>query len=212
MNEIEIKAHVENREALVQRLNQIATLQASVTRDDTYYSLPVHGAKRLRIRKEKSANSEKILVTYKRKELRNEGSGFETEVNEEMECLVTNALPLETFLLDSGFTVHLKKHKEVSDWNYTAKDSKGNDIPVTLELCNVPPLGDFLEIEILSSETEPQKIQKLQDLLLEVLVKLNHAIIQKCSGKQPLRQRAATDWRKNAIQQNSLQKSGKGPA
>ena len=166
MNEIEIKAHVENREALVQRLNQIATLQASVTRDDTYYSLPVHGAKQLRIRKEKSANSEKILVTYKRKELRNEGSGFETEVNEEMECLVTDALPLETFLLDSGFTVHLKKHKEVSDWNYTAKDSKGNDIPVTLELCNVPPLGDFLEIEILSSETEPQKIQKLQDLCL----------------------------------------------
>ena len=40
---------------------------------------------------------------------------------------------------------------------------------MTFELCNVPPLGDFLEIEILVKDTNEETIKPLQDKLLELL-------------------------------------------
>ena len=40
---------------------------------------------------------------------------------------------------------------------------------VSFELCNVPPLGDFLEIEILTKDDSEENIRYAQDKLFELL-------------------------------------------
>ena len=171
MTEIELKAHVTDKEKLIQRLNEIADYSGSVIRNDTYWK---KDGIEIRIRRENFAGpenasgpqptvstAENILITYKRKSLRTNEDGVPVEVNDEKECTVSSAEPLEAFLTDSGFIVSLKKHKEVSDW----KHSSGT----TLELCTVPPLGDFLEIEILSPTDDELTVQKSREKLEELL-------------------------------------------
>ena len=196
MTEIELKAHVDNRTALIQKLNSFATYEGAVTRDDTYYaSSKKKGSIKIRIRREtrtgssadtgsnsaaasnnnarsttttgSSATAVTWLVTYKRKETRtDEKTGTIIEVNDEKECQVSSPEPLVAFLLDTGYFVDLKKHKEVQDWTLplpatlltgNALAEKNGCAPkadallaATFELCAVPPLGDFLEIEVLA--------------------------------------------------------------
>ncbi|MBQ5384876.1 MAG: hypothetical protein IIU46_10570, partial [Treponema sp.] len=106
----------------------------------------------------------RTLLTYKRKELREQNKTV-IEVNDEKECEISDPAVLETFLQDAGFSVVLKKHKEVMDWTFPVES--GNGIPeglsVTFELCAVPPLGDFLEIEILSPTDEPDLVARLRE-------------------------------------------------
>ena len=179
MTEIELKAHVDNRTALIERLNSFATYEGAVTRDDTYYaSSKKKGSIKIRIRRETRTGSSSIaaigstnavtwLVTYKRKETRtDEKTGTIIEVNDEKECQVSSPEPLVAFLMDTGYFVDLQKHKEVQDWTLPlpaalltgdALVEKNGCTPkadtplaATFELCAVPPLGDFLEIEVLA--------------------------------------------------------------
>lgn len=164
MTEIELKAHVKDRNALVATLNTIATYAGSVTRDDTYYK---KDGISIRIRREtRSVRSEKsktgtpsvtYLLTYKRKELRTSGEGTTIEVNDERECEISDPQPISSFLTDTGYTISLLKHKEVMDWTTPLPDS---ELEATLELCAVPPLGDFLEIEILSPQNDRETVER----------------------------------------------------
>lgn len=164
MNEIELKAHVYDRDSLVKKLNAFAEFKTSLTRDDLYYYNPSVSKKSIRIRRETENGNCRILLTYKRKELRDGENGVQIEVNEEKECTMTSADPLESFFKDSGYEIKTKKHKEVTDWEYTI-----NGFKCTIELCNVPPLGDFIELEILSESGDKETVSKARDSLFEIL-------------------------------------------
>ena len=170
MIEIEIKAHVYDKEKLRSTLKTFAEYQQTVDRYDLYYHIPVKevpGQKpyiTARIRTEiKSFNGKEnktVYVTYKKKEL----SENNIEVNIEKETEIQDENVLLSLFNDAGFTLAHKKTKHVED--YIAQTAFGN---ATLELCNIPPLGDFLEIEILSESDEPLKIRNIKEELKKLL-------------------------------------------
>ena len=172
MNEIEIKAHVYKKDELIKNLNSFAEFKQEVLRDDTYYESPLNPKIKIRIRKEKCAKETRFILTYKRKEIKSTSENSSTELNEELETELLSSAPLEQFFCDAGLKVALKKHKEVLDWELKLPISIENiQLKATLELCNVPPLGDFLEIEILSPSKKDEDVKKVQQILFELLEK-----------------------------------------
>ena len=174
MYEIELKAHVKDRIAVAHALDIFARYAGSLTKRDTYYRLSritaadteVSSSKRTdakvhsentavqdhigcRIRKtvfEKTGET-KITFTYKRKELRKDESGIAIEVNDEKECLLSDSDAIESFIKDSGGVISHIKEKIIKEW-YAETEAGETHI----ELCTVPPLGDFLEIEVLAKD------------------------------------------------------------
>ena len=170
MNEIEIKAHVYKKDELIKKINSFAEFKQEVLRDDTYYESPLNPKIKIRIRKEKCAKETRFILTYKRKEIKSASENSSTELNEELETELLSSAPLEQFFCDAGLKVALKKHKEVMDWELELPISIENiQLKATLELCNVPPLGDFLEIEILSPSKKDGDVKKVQQILFELL-------------------------------------------
>ena len=163
MYEIELKAHVDDRDATIAKINTFASFCGKVQKSDTYYKL-IQGERKIsaRIRTESSDSAAKTLLTYKRKELRIDENGTKTEVNDEKECELSDPEPLIALFIDIGFEISLKKEKSVMGWTY--KDAH-------LELCNVPPLGDFLEIEIISPANDSQTVKACQQKLQDILAK-----------------------------------------
>ena len=176
MTEIEIKARVTDRAALEKRLSSIADGPRKLVRDDEYWGASAESHRKIRLRHEihfpaGAEKTEDWLVTYKRKEARISESGIMSEVTNEMETLVSDPEPLRAFLTDNGFTIKLRKHKDVMDWTKPVDIPGLEPLTACFELCTVPPLGDFLEIEILSLGDGPQEVQAVQaelDRLLEM--------------------------------------------
>jgi len=188
MYEIELKAHVTDRTAVIAVLNSFATYNGSVEKQDTYWHLPRPAVKTpdtnispenhtyisIRIRREisKQTNATGILLTYKRKELRTSDNGVSAEVNDEKECTLSDASPLEALLADSGFSIAHTKQKFVESWYTGTPYGKA-----LFELCTVPPLGDFLEIEIMYKSNDETQITpvraELQRLLLQCGIHLS---------------------------------------
>ncbi len=176
MYEIELKAHVYDREKTISHLESLAKFDSKIIKNDTYYSLKTQKLINnkdhisIRIRKEyiQSSDTDKseILVTYKKKEIRTNEFGTSIEVNEENECTVSDSSPLEKFLIDAGAYIQLKKEKITL--RYTLQTDYGQ---ANLELCTVPPLGDFLEIEILSQSNDNQTVEKIQDEIKNLIQK-----------------------------------------
>ena len=172
MNEIEIKAHVYKKDELIKKLNSFAEFKQEVFRDDTYYESPLNPKVKIRIRKEKCGKKIRSILTYKRKEIKSASENSSTELNEELETEILSSEPLEQFFCDAGLKAALKKHKEVMDWELELPVSIENtNLKATLELCNVPPLGYFLEIEILSPAKKEEDVKKVQQILFELLEK-----------------------------------------
>lgn len=176
MFEIELKAHVYNKEKLKEKLKLFATYEQSVERNDFYYEQKDKNIS-VRLRQEStslqnSKSKEKIqtknIFTYKKKETKLSSQGIKTEVNDEKECTVSDFVPIEEFLKDAGFVQVLHKQKIVEDYTCKTKFGKAN-----IELCNVPPLGDFIEIEILNESKDKKNIENIQQELF--------AILEKCS-------------------------------
>ena len=168
MNEIELKAHVKNVEYTKEKLNSFAAYQGFITREDFYYCNPNTEEIKIRIRKETSENEQKIFLTYKKKSfLENE----KTECNEENECILSSETPLTDFFQDSGIKLALTKTKKVHVWkvDFQPDEISPSVKEAALELCEVSPLGYFLEIEILcseqSKEIQDKAVRKLHDLL-----------------------------------------------
>ncbi len=154
MFEIELKAHVKDRNSVIKNLNSFALYKTSLIRDDQYFS---KDNIKIRLREENNCDSDTsiFILTYKQKEIRSD-----TEVNDEKECTLSNPDAFLAFIKDAGFKTELTKHKEVKIWTYQG---------ATLELCNVPPLGDFIEIEILSSTNDSKTLAECQKKLHEIL-------------------------------------------
>lgn len=110
-----------------------------------------------------STDNKSVLFTYKRKRLVQNGEGAAIEVNDENECTIGSKGALEAMLLDAGFTVSHRKHKRAE--GYMAQTPCGE---AHIELCAVPPLGNFLEIEVISEkhddETVTQAHQAIKDI------------------------------------------------
>lgn len=192
MIEIELKAHVYDVASLMAALSDWAVFKKCCHKDDSYWK-DSRRQIQIRIRSEsvlfsqvshlnpswwpqvgfpetvtgllavlsqefekEQGTEEQVFVTYKRKRLV-EGS---LEVNREQEFQVDRREPLEVFLQDAGFSPHLRKEKLVASWEWE---------DVTLELCFIPELGNFLELEILSPNAHPQMVadchNKLRGLL-----------------------------------------------
>ena len=163
MYEIELKAHVDDRKSVIEKLGTFAGFLQSVQKDDIYWAIHKNGEKiQARIRKETDleTSEKKIYLTYKRKENRIAENGKSYEVNDEKECEISDSSALEAVFADSGFEIALEKHKTVYGYQYGE---------CHIELCTVPPLGDFLEIEILSGKNDEETVSEKRKLLLEVL-------------------------------------------
>ncbi|WP_156011590.1 CYTH domain-containing protein [Treponema sp. C6A8] len=174
--EIELKAHVKNREEVIEKLNKAAAYLGHTEKEDDYYHFELLQGKvapdgrdfiSARIRKETlTLNGEKsstCYMTYKRKEIKKNEDGTEIEVNEENEITFENAAPLEILFSDLGGKIDLHKSKSVEQWSLCKNGEKAH-----VELCEVPPLGDFLEIEIIKNQNDEETVKKCKKFIEEI--------------------------------------------
>jgi adenylate cyclase class 2 len=184
--EMELKARVEKQDCK-KRLETIAGRGAAFVKDDAYWfpgfsGLPAEGADRylrglprsgLRVRREKRAGKETILVTWKKKEKRD---GM--EMNDEKEFTVSDGTLFEEFLYTLGLRKKIIKHKEGWSWDIdgvTAELAEVSGIHAgTPNFTGTPDfpngeilktLGWFLELEILGDTDEKAARRRLLDAL-----------------------------------------------
>lgn len=202
MVEIELKARVQDITSFFSKVSSFAKFQRCCYKNDTYWKEPSKEIQ-IRIREEEvfftdlsqfplqkwpvksifpnqekwipfeipketslsSANN--TVVTYKRKERL--AAAF--EVNQEQEFQIDKKEPLEIFLQDTGFVVFIKKEKLVAAWEWEN---------VTLELCFIPELGNFLELEVLSPSDTPEVVDTTHKKLRTVLAQcgINESAIE----------------------------------
>ncbi len=175
MFEIELKAHVENYESTKNTIDTFAIFLGKKQKSDVYwktYSAALGYPIRVRLREEKTTTpngieSKNIIVTYKKKELRETFRGDKNisyEVNEENEFTIDNRTAFETILIDTGYTIDLEKDKHVLQWQYEK---------VLLELCIINNLGNFLELEIINESQDDNSVNVAIKELQDVLIKCN---------------------------------------
>ena len=176
MYEIELKAHVRDRQKTITLIEGFATFCGTTQKSDTYFHLFSMEEKKeskdhvtCRLRHESHTgpdgkHKERNLFTYKSKELRTDSNGASYEVNEENETALENPEAFKKFILDLGFSKAYTKQKDVRAWTYQTDYGKAN-----IELCNVVPLGDFLEIEIICENCNNE--DKINDELKKILIK-----------------------------------------
>ncbi len=174
MYEIEMKAHVKNRESVIGKLNSFAEFIDIIEKSDRYFRLEKadgnHITARIRSETHKFGNPEnfstakvesfKNILTYKRKENRLCTNGTTIEVNDENETEISSPECMEKLLCDIGFTEYLKKTKSTAGWNYVTEAGTAH-----IELCTVPPLGDFLEIEVISPDNDTENVGKINRII-----------------------------------------------
>jgi predicted adenylyl cyclase CyaB len=178
MYEIEQKAHVADRKHVIKTLNTFAEYDGKADKKDTYYHLPLTGrilsqnsgylSCRIRHETHETENSVQtsIFFTYKRKEIRTDTGSTPIEINDEKECTLSDSSALEVFLTDAGFTVARTKHKITEGWYVPTGAGKAH-----IELCTVPPLGDFLEIEIMSDTEDEKSVATVRKYINELFIR-----------------------------------------
>ena len=170
--EIELKAHVEDSEALRLILSNKADYLGVFEKDDTYwypsgasplspYGLRVRRVKRtLPGRKAETA----VFATYKTKDLR---SGYEVNDEREFEIRSSSSSPpaevFEELLTKLGLKSGAGKQKR--GWVFY-KDG------INAELVEVEGLGWFVELEILSDSSQEASVAKARKQLLDFLDEL----------------------------------------
>ncbi len=153
MYEIELKAHVPNRKVVIEKINSFATFLGTTIKDDTYFHFQYNDSDKhltCRIRHEVYTfpdGKTKIqdVLTYKTKKKKTDKNGSAYEVNEENESILSDSASVIKLLVDTGYTKSYSKHKDVMQWITSTEYGQAH-----LELCNIPQLGDFLEIEIVT--------------------------------------------------------------
>ena len=178
--EIELKAHVTDRDGVKKILDGMGRYLGHTQKEDDYYHFDLKGSPvpdgrnfiSARIRKEKlcldGKTSSCCYFTYKRKEIKKNEDGREIEVNEENEFTTEDASALEVFFRDLGARVDLHKSKSVEQWT-VIKDGESAHV----ELCNVPPLGYFLEIEIIKEKNDEETVRKARKVIESIFTDCN---------------------------------------
>lgn len=177
MYEVELKAWLDNKEYVENKLKDFATFDGFFEKRDTYYHLDLKNIT-VRIREEKITRQNnqienQILVTYKKKESRISENGESYEVNLENEFSISSRDEFQQILFDLGFKVSLEKHKSVSSYYTTIENSKKEKKSYHIELCFIEKLGHFIEIETLTEDKSEEKIFELKQGLISVLEKVD---------------------------------------
>ena len=147
MHEIEIKARLEHPEKTESLLSRIADFSFRSIKTDRYWTL---GEKTIRVRQERIAGKETILITHKRKHY----TGT-IETNRELEFeLAAASIPVFTEILDSiGMSRTAEKQKDTKVFvphpRLFSADILEDTRSVSAELSLIHPIGHFLEIEVL---------------------------------------------------------------
>lgn len=183
MYEIELKAHVHDREKTISLINGFAEYCGTTIKDDEYHHFELSSDHKIpagqippetthltcRFRHEKytypdNTTKTQDLLTYKKKERRTNNDGTTYEVNEENETILSDASAVKKLLLDTGYVLAYTKHKDVMQW--TTKTPYGE---AHLELCDIQSLGDFLEIEVVSENcsNENEIRKELENLIVK---------------------------------------------
>ena len=172
--EIELKAHIEDKEAVKRLLFDKAVFLWAFEKEDTYWfqeppSCPGFPRSGIRLRREKCTlpdGSEKIscLATYKNKEKRD---GIEINDEKEFEIVSKpdqNGPEFEEFLLCLGLKPGISKKKR--GWAFSREGINNPAVEqqgikpsprITAELCEVEGLGWFVELEILTDNADNGK-------------------------------------------------------
>jgi adenylate cyclase class 2 len=169
--EIELKARVEDPQALKERLSRLAVAEAmaeasAFAKDDCYWTRSGEGLPlpAVRVRRDLLTGSGgdeggKALVTCKIKEVRD---GI--EINDEREFTVSGAAAFEDLLRRLGLEPETRKHKQGWAWFVGS---------IHAELCEVSgekrSLGWFLEIEIIEEAAEAPAVAAAREKLLGFL-------------------------------------------
>ena len=156
--EIELKAHIDNHEALKNLLAEKAEYLSAFEKEDRYYFLPEQPYRfpsGVRVRREKRTftdGTEKStsIVTYKEKMVRD---GI--EVNDEREFEVQSTEEFEEFLDVMRFKPGTSKKKR--GWAF-CRDG------ITAELVEVEGLGWFVELEIIVKSSHADVIDTVKNL------------------------------------------------
>lgn len=146
MIEVEKKAYLNNPKVL-ENIKQIAEYQGYVEKQDTYYGpkekkqVNAYQDSVFRIRKEKGRQ----ILSFKNKSFLDK-----TEVNQENEIDVSSIdkKELELFFDYLGYKSFIDKIKK----SHIYIMRRENQFPVTIEHNNIEPLGEFIEIEILTGD------------------------------------------------------------
>ena len=163
--EVELKARVHNVAAVKKAIAALGGVSepAEYEKNDQYwYSEALQAAlpSGVRVRQETrgsgSGRSALTLVTYKRKEHRDG-----VEVNDEQEFEVSDGAAFTGLLSRLGLTAGLEKRK--TGWALRLGGGQ------TIELHEVPPLGWFVEIEILCAEGNDAAVSAARAKVLETL-------------------------------------------
>jgi len=150
--EIELKAHIFERESIEARLAQFMRLVGSVDKRDEYWDIPSissHAMQMFRIRL-RHENSD-TTITFKEKTF--EG---DIEINQEFEFGIDNESTFRTFITRLQGRFVYAKQKKGTRW----EDGHG----IVAEVVEVAPLGLFLEVECVgdSHDTRMQEWIKMQ--------------------------------------------------
>ena len=184
MYEIEIKAW-DKEPAKTEKLTAaFAEYEGFFDKSDVYYKQKAPPKQSVRLRLEKSFVDgkepvEKNWITYKQKETRDGG----LEVNKEIEFEVSDGNSFLSMLEGLGFELSLKKHKKTKSYHYKE---------FHIELVEIESLGNFVEIETLQEDENPETVKRLQNALYEVLEKcgISKDAVEKRYYSELLRQQA----------------------
>ncbi|MDR2160430.1 MAG: class IV adenylate cyclase [Treponema sp.] len=155
MQEIEIKARVDDPERVKNILAGLGSGEISFEKEDVYWkappgALPDFPPSGIRIRKETGRRNgelwHRILVTYKTGKIQDK-----IEINEEREFSVSDEGPLRELLSLFGLKPAVRKHKR--GWAWTWQGDAGEP-PILMELSELEKLGWFIELEIRCGEGE----------------------------------------------------------
>jgi adenylate cyclase class 2 len=144
MVEMELKARLRDPEKVRALVGSFATYVREFDKTDAYWHGPqwrfARGTKGFRLR----ADGDKSIVTFKAK--RNEGG---IEINHETEFEVSDPAAFKALVERIGCEPFYRKHKSGSAYAFDG---------FTLELVHVEDLGDFIEVEKLLDNDDPETV------------------------------------------------------
>jgi len=173
--EFELKAKLDNHEAVKDLLFRLGEYYQSYKRLDTYW-IKDEKTPLIRLRRESGDNAagtpyQSNTISFKRKEI----SGC-MEVNHEQEFTVSNADCFEDMLVCLG--LNIANNNEKHGWAWIIPDCEDRYSPIIAEISLVAGLGWFLELEIItatcSEETAEESRKRLYSLLELLNIPLSH--------------------------------------
>lgn len=151
--EIELKAWIDDPGLICKKADELYTFVQEIHKSDMYYrNSNFDPPKDIRIR---TADNHHVITS---KQKSKDGA---MEINQETEFKVDDPQAFVSFLSSIGFTEYLHKIKRGK--KYTNGD-------LVIEVCTVEQLGDFIEIECLTTDNSLRNTGKIKKQLHEVLM------------------------------------------